>query len=223
LEIYVIDIARSREPLKSPEDEMTADLLYLHRDKLRGCTEKRINMKFYYDYLVELTKGLVEVNVFRYEMEFEDESIFYDETGNVYQDTIQFLARDFYNKGTIQGLPDRNYQPEPWDRVASMPYITSQSMSNGGNYFITSAMMDIFTERYMSDAEDAFLLSLAGFHSPMNMYVYALMNDRTLIALRERLLDLFMILIRDLYGNKEISVDPVVLTKIWVEKYGFFD
>lgn len=223
--IYVVDIDRRPKDTGNDSDDVFIDMIYVHRDMLRGCTQYWFRMKQYYDYLEMLTKGLFDIRVSAYPVTTNGAEL---KEEDISDDLLKTLALTWYNDSIMKSIESGEYRDPHWQimrhipTVATMPIITNQPLWTGEPFITTSAIMQSFNLQYYSSAEYDTIMKIMYLFTELNNYIIPFKKDKDIISLREKIMDAFPEFMVDYYQPYQtITFDPAMLTKIWLEEYGF--
>jgi hypothetical protein len=215
LDIYIIDIDRLDKEIYDPEDYNLADQFYLHRDILRGCTTNWFYMKRYYDFLSNLTKGLVKLKTFKY----TNIDIDIDAVGDVVDSgQLSTIALSLYNNGN----PYDCNTNLPWTVAATMPVLVEQPLVNGDFLICSEAMNELFDSIHFTGCEQSIMLRLTYLFTELNNYIFQMQENKSLIEFREMILDVLPRLLQDPYDiRSRVTIDPCEMMKVWITSYEF--
>jgi hypothetical protein len=220
MDIYIIDIDRLENDPSDPEDYNLADQLYLHRDILRGCTNNWFRMKKYYDFLTNLTKGLVELKTFKFtNIEFHGIRTGLEFDGDIIDSgQLSSIALSLYNNGNMYDTS----VDMPWTKAATMPILLEHPLENGECFVCSEAMNELFDEHSFSECEMIFIAKLSVLFLRTNNYIFPMRQNEALMDFREMILEELPNLMNDPYtGSLRFTVNPCELQKMWVTTYEF--
>ena len=193
MDIFVIDVGNIKSGI-DPEMEAKADMIQYRSDLIRGCTNNRMIMKEYLDFMNQVVGEYVHLDVYHYCLDYVN----MDEESPEYNDTLKEFALVEYIKERAR------YDGEAADNIHELPLIIKYELDSGGVYLTTENMQDFVTTYYSDERET--LEKIMYLFSELNKYIFA-MKESQLTTFRDRLLEILPSLIADYYNPYQ----PVML------------
>jgi len=228
--VYIIDVAGMKDYVNPSEvhpvddgEETLPELLWLHKDIIRGCTNNFITMKSYYDDMQNLIGKYVDLIVHEYEIKTSYDlppilrGIDITKEDEIDDETLSAIGLTLYNSHDRNINSGRNYE------AAHMPVLFRYPLENGESYVINSAAQEVFNEIYFTECEYEILFRIARLFICLNKYVKPLYEDETLKGMYKIFESEFMELPYDFYNpDLRWHIDPIGLSKIYVDSLEVF-
>lgn len=202
MDIYVIDVGDIKPGL-DPEMGAKADVIQYWANLIRGCTDNRMIMKQYLDFMNQIIGEYVELNVYQYHMDYVQTDMSTEE----YMKTVQEFAMIEYIKEL-----SHSENSEDWKRadgIHELQMLMKLDTENGGPFITTEDMQDEIT-MYHGD-EKELLEKVMYLFSQLNKYIYS-MGEPILTLFRDKLFDYLPALLKDCYDSSA----PIMLDIIYV-------
>lgn len=209
MDIYVIDVGDIKPGL-DPEMGAKADVIQYWASLIRGCTDNRMIMKQYLDFMNQLIGEYVELNVYQYHIDH----IQTDMSNEEYAKTLQEFAMVEYIKEMSQSENSDNWKRA--DGVHELPILMKLDTENGAPFIATQEMQDEITMYYSDEKE--LLEKVMYLFSKLNKYIYD-MSEPILTAFRDTLFDYLPALLSDYYDPSA----PIMMDIVYVTMYGVME
>ena len=234
MKIYVIDVSDMKDYVSAENvhpmddgEETLPEMLWLHKDLIRGCTNNYMTMRMYYDDMQRVVGKYVELVVHEYEIltsydlpsdlprHLKDIDLSDEET--IDDDTLSALGLTLYNS------PERNVGSNRCYTAAHMPVLIRYPLEKGGWYVVNSAAQEVFNDIYFTECEYEILFRIARLFICLKKYVKPLIEDIDLLIMYRVLESEFSRLPFDFYDpDLRWHLDPIALNKVYIDSLDVF-
>lgn len=203
MDIYVIDVGAIKPGL-DPEMEAMADDIQYWAYLIRGCTDNRMTMKKYLDYMNQIIGEYVELDVYQYQLDYVDTNMSEEE----YIKTLEEFALVEYVKERSK------LDGEHVDNIHEIPILLKLETEGGIEFISTEAMQDHIAANQMDERDT--LEKVLYLFSELNKYI-PVMKEPILSTFRDRLFEFFPRLLLDYYDPyAPVMLDIVYITMLSV-------
>ena len=225
--IYVIDVDGMKDDVNPdtihPMDdgeETLPELIYLHKDLIRGCTNSYITMKSYYEDMQRVVGKYVNLIVYEYDIKTSMDlppalrEFNIVEGEEIDDSTLSAIGLTLYTN------PERNETPHD---AASMPVLIKYPLETGDIYVVNSAAQEVFNEIYFTECEWDVLFKLAALFICLKNYIKPLRENSDLVEMFDVLSGEFSELKYDFYDpSLRWHIDPIALNKMHIDSLDVF-
>lgn len=230
MKIYIIDVSDMKDcsdpdKLHPTDDgeEVLPEMIWLHKDLIRGCTDSFMTMKIYYEEMQQLVGKYVDLVVHEYEiitsydLPPELRGIDIDEEKEMDNDTLSAIGLTLYNSH------DRNIGCNRVYEAAHMPVLIQYPTEKGDIYVVNSAAQEIFDEIYFTECEYEIVLRIIKVFICLKDYLLPISTDDTLKDLFQLINSQFPEVLHDFYDiNLRWHLDPIMVNKVYVDSLEMF-